>query len=260
LISHQNEDLEPMDRGPLEQAAEPFRFFRQFDGAETSVAPSSRSRLRPVDARWFPGDGLGERLARELCALRAVPLKEMLEAFEFFVRVRRRVRAPVVADLCCGHGLVGVLYALYERKVEQVLLLDRRQPDSWQRVAEAARKVGPWTADKITYRQARLEHAAEHIPSGSALVAVHACGLRTDRVLELAIAVEGPVAVLPCCRPHGRHPAPEGLRNALGADLAIDVDRTYTLERAGYRVRWDAIPAAITPMHRILMAVPRREG
>ena len=46
----------------------------------------------------------------------------------------------------------------------------------------------------------------------------------------------------------------------LGAPLAFDVDRTYRLERAGYHVRWDAIPEAITPMNRLLVAWPRRQG
>ena len=38
--------------------------------------------------------------------------------------------------------------------------------------------------------------------------------------------------------------------------LAYDVDRTYKLIRAGYHVEWSAIPCAITPMNRILIATP----
>ena len=63
-----------------------------------------------------------------------------------------------------------------------------------------------------------------------------------------------PFAALPCCRPHRLHPAPESLKNALGADLAIDVHRTYRLEEAGYRARWQEISSAITPMNRVLSA------
>ena len=48
----------------------------------------------------------------------------------------------------------------------------------------------------------------------------------------------------------------ERLRLALGDDVAYDVHRTYRLERAGWRVRWRDLPKAITPMHRVLIAVP----
>ncbi|REK11487.1 MAG: methyltransferase domain-containing protein [Acidobacteria bacterium] len=232
-----------------------FLMLRRFD-CEAPVAPGSRSRLRPGDARWFRGDGLAERLARELCAQRALPLKELVEAYEFFARVRRRVRAATVCDLCCGHGLVGVLYALFERKVDEVVLVDRRRPESWPRILEADRRAAPWVEPKLRWEVATLERAAPSLPEGAALIAVHACGLRTERVIKLAIERRAPVGLLPCCRPHRRHPAPLSLQRALGADLAIDVDRTYTLERAGYRVRWDAIPASITPMNRVLIGVP----
>ena len=61
----------------------------------------------------------------------------------------------------------------------------------------------------------------------------------------------------PCCRPHRLHPAPDVLKRELGGDVAIDVHRTYVLEDAGYRVRWKSIPAAITPMNRILIGTRR---
>lgn len=214
----------------------------------------------------FPGDALHERFARALAARRAVPLKELAESFEFFARVRRPLyrtgrrapRAPVLADLCSGHGLVGTLFALYERAVERVVLIERTPPPSRAKVLDAAREVAPWTADKIELRDGRIAAVAETLPRGTAVVAVHACGALTDQAIALGLDRGGPIAVMPCCRPHGRSPAPAGLAAALGDDIAFDVDRTYTMERAGYSVRWDAIPPAITPMNRILVARPAR--
>ena len=46
----------------------------------------------------------------------------------------------------------------------------------------------------------------------------------------------------------------------LGEDVAYDVDRTYTMERAGYRVRWREIPAEITPMNRRCLAIMHQSG
>ena len=43
----------------------------------------------------------------------------------------------------------------------------------------------------------------------------------------------------------------------LGKGAAADVGRAYALERAGYAVDFAAIPRAVTPMNRILVAVPR---
>lgn len=173
--------------------------------------------------------------------------------------MRRRVAPRAVADLCAGHGLTGVLFALFERRVERVVLVDRRRPQSFERVLAAARRVGPWVEDKVRYRETRIRDVAEELEPGTAVVAVHACGLRTDHAIGVALALRGPVAVMPCCYPEARCPAPAAVVARLGAPLAFDVDRTYRLERAGYRVRWDEIPSEITPMARVLVARPLGE-
>ncbi|MFT7633794.1 MAG: hypothetical protein ACI87E_004852, partial [Mariniblastus sp.] len=82
----------------------------------------------------------------------------------------------------------------------------------------------------------------------------HACGILSDLCIEIAIKSGGPIAILPCCYPKSACEAPLALQNALGLAKAFDVDRTYRLEAAGYQVRWAEIPAAITPMNRIIYA------
>ena len=62
---------------------------------------------------------------------------------------------------------------------------------------------------------------------------------------------------MPCCYPDAHCSAPATLVQHLGGALAFDVDRTYRLVAAGYRVRWDGIPTEITPMARILIGTPR---
>lgn len=211
-------------------------------------------------AARFPAPGLLGRFVRALGARRAVRVKEVLEACEFFAAVRKRVRAPVVVDACAGHGLVGALYALFERGVEEVRLVDRRVPPSRAAVLAAAAEVAPWAEGKLRAADGLLERRGPELPRGAALVAVHACGTLTDDCIDLALALGGPVGLLPCCRPHRRSAAPTVLARELGPDLAFDVDRTYRLERAGLTVRWDAVPAAVTPMNRVLLAWPRAGG
>jgi hypothetical protein len=155
---------------------------------------------------------------------------------------------------------VGALFALYERKVEQVLLVDWRPPASRAAVLEAAAEVGPWTRDKLSCLNQKIEQARSELNPGTSVVSVHACGHRTDSCIEIGIEVGGAVAVMPCCRSHRTSSAPNALKIALGHDLAIDVDRTYRMEQANYKVRWSTVPEAITPMNRVLIGRPSPEA
>ncbi|MFT4625969.1 MAG: hypothetical protein ACI8PZ_004640 [Myxococcota bacterium] len=232
-----------------------FRAFPTFDDPAQGQYARSRHRLGPVAEALFPEAHLSHRFARALGARRAVNVKELLESFEFHHRVRRRVRSTVLADLGCGHGLTGILFALAERQVERVILVDRRRPASVDAILAAAVEVAPWVADKVSFIESELSEV--DLPDGAAVVAVHACGAFTDQALDTAFRAGGPVAVMPCCYATARRRAVEGLREALGTRLAVDVDRTYRMEAAGLRVQWTAIPAAITPMNRVMIGVPR---
>lgn len=233
-----------------------FRFLR-LDAAAHRAFAGSTGTLDGHCARHFVGDSLLCRFARALAARRAVRVKELLEACELFAVARRRVRGPVVADVCASHGLVGVLYAMFEPSALDVRLIDRRVPESRAEVLAAACEVAPWAEARLRAHDGLLERRGRELPHGTAIVAVHACGLLTDKCLDLASELRGPVAVMPCCRPHRLSPAPRALARQFGGDTAFDIDRTYRLEAAGYTVRWDAIPASITPMNRVLVGWPR---
>lgn len=232
------------------EAPRRLRFYKHVDAGSAWIG--KRTSLRPRDAEAFPGSTLADAFARALCERSAVPAKELFEATETFALARKTVRRPLVADLCCGHGLAGVMFALMERQVERVLLVDQVRPGSAEVVLEAAASVAPWAVPKVEWREAKLKNI--ELPEGTGVIAVHACGMRTDVAMEMAIAAKGPFAALPCCRPHRQHPAPESLKNALGHDIAIDVHRTYALESTGYRVSWKDIAHTITPMNRVLIA------
>lgn len=232
----------------------PFKHFRQFDAAQPPKWLGSRSTLDPATAeRFFKGETLQNKLARALAQCGALPIKELMECGEMFERVRHAVRAGMVVDLCCGHGLLGVLFALFERRVERVVLIDRRQPPSHRKLMQCVAGIAPWVADKVVYQEQRVDKDLPPLPKGTSVVAAHACGVLTDRCLDLAVASGGAVAVMPCCYPKRACPAPRSLQQALGVETAFDIARTYRLEEAGYATHWSAIPAVITPMHRILI-------
>jgi len=232
-----------------------YKFFAQLHESG-AVRAGDRSTLDERALGSFAGDSLQDKLACELARERAIPIKELFESFEFFARVRKLVRAPRMADLCAGHGLTGILFALFERSVESVVAIDRTRPPSYDRVLRAAIRVGPWVEEKLDYREGKLSRETEHLEAGTSILGVHACGLRTDQCLTAALALRSKVAVMPCCYPEAHCSAPPTLVQHLGLAQAFDVDRTYRLERAGYEVRWDAIPDEITPMSRVLVGVP----
>lgn len=228
-----------------------FRAFPQFNTPDLASRARVRHRVSEVGLEVFTGTRLLDRFARELALRQAVSVKELLESFEFHHRVRRRVRQPRLADLCCGHGLTGVLFALAEREVEEVICVDRRRPGTFGRILEAAVATGPWVADKVRYVEADARKI--EMEPGTAVLGVHACGGRTDVCIDIARRTGGPVAVMPCCY-HGPAPnAPVALHEHLGTEVALDIDRTYRIEAMGLHVDWAFIPRAITPMNRILI-------
>lgn len=236
-----------------------FRVFRAFDDDSLRWAASSRFRLDQKSAgRFRGGDPVAARIVEALAARRAINVKEVLESFETVARVRRRIRGRRIADLCCGHGLTGLAFAALDREVDDVVLLDRTKPPKADLVLEAVCEAAPWVAGKVRWIEDKVARAASHLAPETSVIAIHACGVRTDRAIDAAAAVNGHVAVVPCCYTRTARDAPVALRDALGAELTADVHRTYALEARGYRVSWTAIPDAITPMNRVLIGQAAR--
>lgn len=236
-----------------------FRLLRTFNAPTVRGYAGAKARLGVNSLPHFQGDSLAERVVRELAHERALPVKEVAEAFEFFAVVRKYLRrSPHIVDLCCGHGLTGMLFAIYERRTESVTLCDQRKPERWDHVWRACLRAAPWIEDRVEYLEGKLQATRSSHPEAAAFLGVHACGKLSDLCIEIAAEQRGSLAIMPCCRAHAHNPAPVGLRQALGDDVAYDVHRTYALENQGYQVRWREIPEEITPMNRVLIAVPRR--
>ena len=231
----------------------PFKTFRRFNDPALHELASLRHRADRRALELFAGPSVPDRIATALAERAALDLKELLESFEFFARVRRRVRAPQVADVCAGHGLAGLLFAVFEPMVERVTIVDRKKPASHAVVLDAVASVAPWAPAKVRYLEIPLSQAANELRAGTSVTAVHACGVRTDRAIDLAVELDGNIAAMPCCYAKTAPDAPKAVRRALGRQLTTDIHRTYRLERAGYQVDWSAIPEAITPMNRVIV-------
>lgn len=229
-----------------------FAIYPQFNDASKARFAGMKHRIHALPTDLFPSDGFPDRLARALAEERVVHIKELLEAFEFFGRVRRRVRRPTLVDLCAGHGLVGMIFAACEPGVTRVDLVDSSKPETFDRIWAAVTGVAPWVADKVTYREAPIDDSGA-VPPGAGVLLVHACGGLTDQGLGRAIAAGSPVAAMPCCYGTARHPRVPALNAAFGRVASVDISRSYRLADAGYQVDWAHIPRAVTPMNRILV-------
>jgi hypothetical protein len=198
------------------------------------VNRSKRDRMHPGLARHFPGDGLFDRVARALCEARCVPRRELFESWEFVQRVRRHLDSTEVWDLCAGHGLVSMVLALLEPELVRIRAIDRRKPASFEKARAALSAVDPARIAKVEFVEAALEDLAP--PAERVfMVAVHACGRRTDRAIELAIASRSSVALLPCCHDASDVEMPHAVRTRWSKRDGVDLARIFALDRAGYR-------------------------
>lgn len=253
-----------------------FRAYRQFnhlrgqvdfgpdkhdvDGISQSTNLCSvKSRLNQDKLSYFESQRMPDKIAKILGEAMAIDTKEIIESFEFFQRVRHRINREYIVDLCCGHGLVGMLFGLLERRVERVYLLDVKFPKSSYKIEALLNAQWPWLSPKLIRLKRSVKGASVDLPQGAGVVAVHACGARTDWSIDVAQELGGPLAVMPCCYAHQVYNGPETLKRHLGVTLCVDIQRTSELEAANYMVDWQEIPPEITPKNRIISASPKSD-
>ncbi len=238
-----------------------FKFFPQLNDIDEKCWINSKNTICPeITERFFASNSLQDTFLQALADNRVLAIKEVLESFELFARIRKSISSPMVADLCCGHGLLGILFAMFERKVHRVILADKFEPESCQHLLKTAIHVAPWIREKIKTEKGAIGINHPKLEPRCAIVSAHACGSLSDRCIDIAIANRGHLAILPCCYPKSACQAPRSLQTKFGLASAFDIDRTYRLQNAGYLVRWAEIPAAITPMNRVIYANYKTNG
>ena len=214
---------------------------------------SSRGRLTDKDLGRFPEDTLFHRVARAVCHAGCLPRKELYETWEMARRVRRLFRGGRIVDLGAGHGLLAQIMLLLDMSSPSALVVDKTWPASSAKVHEALVQAWPRLAGRIARVTGELEDA--DLFDTDVVVACHACGDLTDRVLHRAVAARARVAVLPCC-----HDLASGDTGRLGGwvdgTVAIDIVRAMRLTEQGYGIWTQAIPPDITAKNRLLLGAP----
>lgn len=232
-----------------------FRVFKKFNKEELWLA-RWRRRIDEVAVERLEQRGRVRQVLEALAAERSIKVKEVLESFEVYACVHKRLNHKKILDLCCGHGFTGLLFAIFNPEVEQVWLLDREESPSARTVGASLMRAFPELEGRVRRITCRLQDFDEPLDADTGLIAVHACGSRTDRCLDLAIKNNCAIVAMPCCYTGTGKDEPLALRKSLGVRTATDVGRTYRLRDAGYLVDWEEIPEAITPMNRVIIAHP----
>lgn len=218
-----------------------------------NLSRSSRSVLNRHTIDRFVGETLFARIARAVCEAECLPRKELFEAWEVARRIRRRMRGGPVVELAAGHGLLAAILLILDDSSSTATCIDTYPPPSRARVLTALERHWPRLEGRIDTIKGRIVDAK--VPAEALLVSVHGCGVLTDQVLDLAVASQSRVAVLPCC--HSLEKCDTGsLAGWMDGPLAVDATRVERLRQAGYRVHTAQIPADITPQNRLLMAWP----
>lgn len=218
-----------------------------------NFSPSSKDRLTEYDLGRFTSDTLFDRMARAVCGAQCLPRKELYESWEVARRARRRFRGGRVVDVGGGHGLLAHLMLLLDDTSAEAVVVDPAVPRSAARVRQAMTTSWPRLSGRVRVVHARIGDVP--LDRDDVVVSCHACGALSDRVIDAAIVAGARVAVLPCC--HDVDTCDGGrLGGWVDAALAIDIARAHRLERVGYEVWTQTIPARITPKNRLLMGAP----
>jgi hypothetical protein len=217
--------------------------------------------LQPRHLKEFVGDSLFDEFARTVCKSDCIVRKELFETWAMALHVHDHFQAILrITDIAAGHGLLS--WALLLLNAERtVICIDKKMP----KAAEILRKVfsdkWPNLEDRWDYVEGKLEFI-EPSPS-TLLVGVHCCGTLSDKVLDLSIKGNAPLALVPCC--HTARSVSKEERQEIKnqtytlADL-IDQHRTQKLKEAGFDVVEGSIPEVFTPKNRIILAYPPQQN
>ena len=143
-------------------------------------------------------------------------VKELFETVEVFRLVSKQISLlqkargrPLtnIFDLCCGHGLLGVLLG-YRFPASSVVCCDLEERDAFGHYVEAFRasgvphRGGIGEADCMSNVAFVVGDMASLVPApceNSFVVCVHACNEANIVALQLATAAGAGFAAMPCC-------------------------------------------------------------
>jgi len=150
-------------------------------------------------------------------------------------------------------------------RIVKTYLVDIVQPSSHQALKELIAEVCPWANDNVQFHTSDSNSFDSMTMSNtntnknaqnvcSIVIATHACGTLTDKVLEEAVKMECcAIAAISCCYTGTDKGVPYGIKRAHGVVWAADIKRAYFLDSHNFHTDYSTIPLKITPLNRIVV-------
>jgi hypothetical protein len=221
-----------------------------------------------LDRLYIAAEGAGLRVEDRR---KAIEVAGMLVEIEHAVRKTTAKTPLVLVDAAAGKTYVGLLAAMLVLeplgRSASVIGIER-EPGRIEQSRSAAGRLQ--IAIPIEFRPGDAADPACWPPRPDIVVALHACGSATDAIIEQAGQIETKrLLIVPCCT--GKSVAAAG-RAELSADslhiprhapvrrrfiqAAVDAERTWRLEAAGYQTEVvEFVAPTVTPHNLLWRAV-----
>eukprot|EP00980_Cylindrotheca_fusiformis_P015923 scaffold4661_cov108-Cylindrotheca_fusiformis.AAC.6 len=215
------------------------------------------NQLQPRHLEEFHGTTLFDQFARVVCKTDCIVRKEVFETWAMALHVHDHFpESTRFTDIAAGHGLLSwALLLLNEERT--AICIDRRMPKTADKLRKGFLRKWPNLEDRWDYVEGKLEFI-EPAPS-TLLVGVHCCGPLSDKIVDLAILGNSPLALVPCCHTVRQltKEQRQDIRNECYtlADF-VDSLRIQRLRDANFDVIEGSIPKEFTPKNRIILGTP----
>ncbi|XP_033943110.1 glutathione S-transferase C-terminal domain-containing protein [Pseudochaenichthys georgianus] len=183
----QEEDQEKTKQPPFIGGPRPTMTKLKENGIEAIYAP------HPCPAWTLPWDSLPEAInptEGKMSNIRAVRKRQQLNNLVAMVTEIARPGYTVV-DFCSGTGHLGIVLA-HTLPDCQVILIENKE----ESLVRAQRRGAELGLKNIGFIQANLDYFTGPFEIG---VALHACGVATDMVMEHCIKARAAFVISPCC-------------------------------------------------------------
>lgn len=211
-----------------------------------------------LDSRYlshFQSDSLLDKLSSILCKADIISKKEYCESMEVIKSLQRTSslhNVKYIYDICGGHGLTAIFSAIISKNTEKIFIIDLKKPDSFDKLINCYKEEFPYILERIEF--VNEDYNKVQYLQGSLIIAVHACGFRTDEILDLAIENSCNILIMPCC--YKKKSLTEKIKKYSDIyplrDL-VDVTRIMKLHSSGYSSCVRLIPEKITPMNKLFI-------
>lgn len=165
----------------------------------------------------------------------------------------RNLNKRVLVDFCAGDGKAGAEFD-EDKNIEKIIFVDIKEPNKFKKNTSGLK-----TPFESYY--GGIENF--NLPKSALVIAVHSCGILTDKILEKAVLFYCPVAVMPCCynqnmKKYSLQRSPDGRKLIYESEKDYyDAFRLEFLKENNYNAVIKTIDKKITPMNNIIIGIPK---